>query len=226
MARLGKRPQWGNANVDQIVPELIKTIPAILWFSLTAGLLVLFRRQVMQLLDRLGSVEALGVKIVCMRESIEAALELAEKAPQWNVNVSPDDKRRVLDRARAHFDVFRGAQILWVDDQPENNINERRMFRQMDVDIDTATSNDRALEMLRRARYDLVVSDIARAGQQTTGLDLARQMHQESICIAVILYVGEYKSELGVPPYVFGITNRPDELLHLSLDALERKRSG
>jgi hypothetical protein len=27
-----------------------------------------------------------------------------------------------------------------------------------------------------------------------------------------------------IPPLAFGITNRPDELLHLTLDALERKR--
>jgi CheY-like chemotaxis protein len=212
-----------DAIVEQIWPELIKIIPALLWFSLAATMLVLFRTQLAEWLARLGTVEAMGVKIVCMRESIDAALQLAEKAPRWKVDVSPDDKRRALDRARTHFDVFRGAQILWVDDQPENNVNERRMFRQMDVDIDTTTSNDMALAILRKAPYDLVISDIARAGQQTTGVDLAREIAETGIGVPVILYVGEYKQELGVPPYVFGITNRPDQLLHLTLDTLERK---
>ena len=38
----------------------------------------------------------------------------------------------------------------------------------------------------------------------------------------VIFYVGVFEPERGVPGQAFGITNRPDELLHLTLDALER----
>jgi hypothetical protein len=80
-----------------------------------------------------------------MRESIEAALDLADKAPQWQVHVPPVDKRRALDRARSQYRLIKGAQFLWVDDKPENNVNERRMFRQLDVDIDTVTDNHKAL---------------------------------------------------------------------------------
>ena len=46
------------------------------------------------------------------------------------------------------------------------------MFRQLDVDIDTATNNEKALAALATAAYDLVISDIARPGQTTSGLAL------------------------------------------------------
>jgi CheY-like chemotaxis protein len=210
--------------VNEIWLELVRLIPALLWFALAVCLLILFRARLANLLTRLGTVEAMGIKLVCMRESIDAALELAEKAPEWQVHVPPEDKRRALDRARAQYRLIKGAQFLWVDDKPENNVNERRMFRQLDVDIDTATDNEKALAALAAA-YDLVISDIARPGQTSSGLDLTKHLHAHGLNVPVVFYVGDYRPELGVPPYAFGITNRPDELLHLCFDILSRKRN-
>jgi CheY-like chemotaxis protein len=210
--------------VNEIWLELVRLIPALLWFALAVCLLILFRARLANLLTRLGTVEAMGIKLVCMRESIDAALEFAEKAPEWQVHVPPEDKRRALDRARAQYRLIKGAQFLWVDDKPENNVNERRMFRQLDVDIDTATDNEKALAALAAA-YDLVISDIARPSQTSSGLDLTKHLHAHGLNVPVVFYVGDYRPELGVPPYAFGITNRPDELLHLCFDILSRKRS-
>ncbi len=41
----------------------------------------------------------------------------------------------------------------------------------------------------------------------------------------MIFYIGVVDPNKGVPVQAFGITNRPDELLHLTLDALERKKA-
>jgi hypothetical protein len=38
----------------------------------------------------------------------------------------------------------------------------------------------------------------------------------------VIFYLWDYKPELGTPAGAFGITKRPDKLLHLVIDALAR----
>lgn len=210
--------------MNEILLELVRLIPSLLWFALALCLLVVFRDRLQDLFARLTTVEAMGVKVICMRQSIDAALQLAEKAPQWRVHVPPEDKRRALDRARAQYPLIKGAQFLWVDDNPENNINERRMFRQLDVDIDTITDNRKALTALATAAYDLVISDIARPDQTSSGLDLTKDLHAQGSNIPVIFYVGDYRPDRGVPPYAFGITNRPDELLHLTLDILARKK--
>jgi CheY-like chemotaxis protein len=109
-----------------------------------------------------------------------------------------------------------------VDDHPENNQNERQMFRQLKVEVDSATSTEEALRMVRNGNYDLVLSDMNREGDATAGLTFLAQLRKEKTT-PVIFYVGVSETK-GVPAQAFGITNRPDELLHLTLDALERKK--
>ena len=150
------------------------------------------------------------------------AIELAEKSPQWKVEIPPAEKRQALRRARQRAGLFKGVQLLWVDDHPENNLNERRMFRQLGVDIDSAKSTEEALAMLAAAQYDVVFSDMARGDDADAGLDLLRQMLQRGSKVPLILYLGSFDADVGTPPRAFGATNRPDELLHLTLDALER----
>jgi CheY-like chemotaxis protein len=120
--------------------------------------------------------------------------------------------------------IFRNVQILWLDDHPENNLNERRMFRQLNAEIDIAKSTEEALEILKSSHYDLVISDMARGNEATAGLEFLEEFRKRNKMTPVIFYVGVYEPGKGVPGQSFGITNRPDELLHLTLDALERRK--
>lgn len=204
--------------------ELVKVIPSILWFLLFITALAVFYRPLRyELLPNLTGFSAMGVQVSFIRDSMDAAIELAQKSPQWNVEVSSAEKDQVLRRARKHLSIFRDAQILWVDDHPENNLNERRMFRQLRVEVDIAKTTEEALGMLKGGNYDLVLSDISRDQDATAGLKFLSQLKQEQPT-PVIFYVGVADTEKGVPAQAFGITNRPDELLHLTLDALERKK--
>lgn len=203
--------------------NIVELTSLLLWFSLVVAVLIVFYKPIRhELLPRLGGLNVMGVEFAFVEDSIDAAIELAEKNPQWKVEILPTDKKRVLNRAKQHLDIFRQAQILWVDDHPEHNVNERRMFRQLGAEIDIAKSTDEALEMLRNHGYDLVVSDMTRGDQATAGLDLLRQLRRDNKTAPVIFYIGVVDPEKGVPAQAFGITNRPDELLHLTLDALER----
>jgi CheY-like chemotaxis protein len=205
-------------------PELIKIIPSILWFLLLLVVVILFYKPIREdVIPHLTGFKALGVELSFVKEFIDAAIDLAEKSPQWKVEVSPQDKERVLRRARQHLDLLADALILWVDDHPENNLNERKMFRQLKAEVDTAKSTEEALSMLRRGNYDLVLSDISRGDDASAGLKLVAQLYQEKPT-PVIFYIGVIDPAKGVPPYTFGVTNRPDELLHLTLDALERRK--
>jgi len=47
---------------------------------------------------------------------------------------------------------------------------------------------------------------------------------QKERATPVIFYVDAIDPTKGVSPLAFGMTNRPDEFLHLTLDALERKK--
>ena len=205
--------------------ELVKLIPSILWFFFVVVLLVLFYRPIRDdLLPNLSSLKAGGVELSFVKESIDAALKLAEKSPQWEVKVSSEDKERVLTRAKKHLKVFRDARLLWVDDHPENNINELVMFGQLKVVTQTAKNTENALEMLKSGSYDLVISDMKRGRRVTAGLKFLEQFRKTDETTPVIFYLGDFDPKKGVPAQAFGITKRPDELLHLTLDALERKK--
>jgi CheY-like chemotaxis protein len=205
--------------------ELVRIIPSILWFFLVVALFVLFYKPIREdLLPNVRAFKAMGVEFSFVKESIDAALELAEKSPQWKVEVSSADKEQALRRARKHLSIFHDAQFLWVDDHPENNLNERRMFRQLKAEIDTARSTEEALGILKNSRYDLVISDMDRGDEPTAGLKFLEQFRKVDKTTPVIFYIGIFDAAKGVPAEAFGITNRPDELLHLTLDALERKR--
>jgi CheY-like chemotaxis protein len=134
------------------------------------------------------------------------------------------DRDLVLKRARTHLAVLQNSQILWMDDHPENNLNERKMFRQLKIDVDIAKSTEEALGILGIGTYDLILSDMAHDHDPTAGLSLLQQLPSEPKT-PVIFYVGIMDPSKGVPARAFGITNRPDELLHLTLDALERTKS-
>jgi len=205
--------------------ELIKIIPSILWLFLIIAVLIIFYRPIEELLKKLGGFEVWGVKLIVVRDSIDAAIELAEKSPQWKVEILPAERDLALKRTKQHINLFKGTQLLWVDDHPENNLNERRMFRQLNMDIDTAKSNEEALNMLNNGNYDLIISDMVRDNNTAAGIEFLQHLRKENKIIPVIFYVGVFDFKGGVPPLAFGITNRPDELLHLTLDVLERKKS-
>jgi CheY-like chemotaxis protein len=206
--------------------ELMESVSPILWFIFVLFIFILFYKRIRdELLPRLGGIKAAGVELSFVQNSIEAAIELGKKSEKWDVKVPAKDKKAALNRARRHLDTFRNTRILWADDYPENNRNERRMFRQLQADIDIATSSNEALEMLRCDIYDLVISDIARDDQDDPdGLQFLAELRKTGDDTPVIFYVGVMQAGKGVPENAFGITNRPDELLHLTLDALERNR--
>jgi CheY-like chemotaxis protein len=232
----------------QIIIELIKLIPSILWILLATLILILFYRPIRDMLfPRLSKFKVMGFEFSFLKDSMDAALakakehdesihkkvsttkkrgkiELAEKSPQWKIVVPPEAKQLVLNRALQHKEILNGAQILWVDDHPESNLNEQRMFKQLNVEMDTAKSTDQAIEMLKHTSYDVMLSDIARDDSPSDGLDFLEKFREMDTKTPVIFYVGVIDPTKSTPLKSFGITNRPDELLHLVLDALERKK--
>lgn len=68
------------------------------------------------------------------------------------------------------------GRILWVDDHPENNVDEKRFLEGQRMAVYNVTSSDDALELLAMYRYDAVVSDMGRNGNPLAGLDLVQAM--------------------------------------------------
>jgi CheY-like chemotaxis protein len=119
--------------------------------------------------------------------------------------------------------ALEGSNILWIDDHPEGNSTERRCFAALGMTVTTVESTQSALACLANEDFDLILSDVDREGSNHTGLDALPRVNAKAPTIPIILYIAALQPR-GVPHGAFGITNRPDELLHLCMDALERHR--
>lgn len=129
----------------------------------------------------------------------------------------------VARRAKIVRPLLIGARILWVDDQPGNNLYERTVLSSLGVSIDLALSTDEALYMIGHLRYDLILSDMKREGSHTAGLELLEQLSRPEFAPPIIFYMGQVDRRLSAPIGAFGMTDRPDELLHYAFDVLERR---
>ncbi len=114
------------------------------------------------------------------------------------------------------------AAVLWVDDRPENNRREIEILEVLGIRSTLAHTTDAALKHLSDPKFDMLLSDITRNGSSQAGFDLLEFARKQAPELPFIFYVGHADPKRGLPPYAFGMTDRPDELIHLVLDAIER----
>jgi len=208
-------------TVPDTTSQLIAILPELLWFCLAVIAMIIFYKPLTQLLLSLSNLKMGTVELSFVQKAMDSALELAKKSPQWNVSVSKEDKAIILARAKRNRAMIEGKKVLWVDDSPQNNINEIRMFRQLNIDVVSARSTPEALEMLSQDKFDVIFSDMARSSN-TSGIEMLAKLKTTTHKLPVIFYVGILNPDKGTPPGAFGLTNRPDELLHLFIDAMSR----
>ena len=215
--------------------RVLTALPPLLWAALAAYVVWLLRGSIAAALGRVTSLEAFSVKLAMSgTQAMTAAIDMARKNARWEIDVPAGAAATALERADRERKRLQGAEILWVDDYPSNNRNEMRMLAAFGVSITVAATSDEALAAQRMATaqsqpFSLVLSDIDRAlpvPDAGGGLAMLTRLRQEGFQQPVIFYVGRCDRSRGTPPDAFGITDRPDELLQMILDALARVRPG
>lgn len=127
-----------------------------------------------------------------------------------------------LRRASANPALLDKARVLWIDDHPGNNSWERRTLGTFGVEFVTVETTSSALDVLGREPFDAIISDIGR-DSGPSGLAALPALHAAAPGVRVIFYVGSLTA--GTPAGAFGIANDPEELLHLLMDVLARRRA-
>lgn len=195
---------------------LIGLVPHVIW----AGVALVALRwigidSIRSVLARLNKIGVAGLELG-FEADVEAAVEARGKA------ASVVQVGRVARRLAASGHLVRGARILWVDDEPDNNRLEARPLEAAGASIVFARSTDEAIDAAIRTPFDLVISDIKRGDDAVAGLRIPGALAARGVGVPVIFYVGQ--AQKPPPCDAFGISDRPDELLHLVLDCLARRR--
>jgi CheY-like chemotaxis protein len=208
--------------------KLIGAAPPLLWIAFAVYAFAKLHPQIAASFSRLSSFEGFGMKVSLAGQAMDAARAMAKKHRNWaDVEISAEDSRAALSRAQRERALLDGAEILWVDDLPANNRNEWEMFRQLGARITAAASTEEAMDALLIADdeakpFHVIVSDMARGDEKQAGLAMLEGLRRRRE--PVIFYIGTIARDRGTPAGAFGITNRPDQLVHLVLDALARVR--
>lgn len=190
---------------------------------------------VTSLTGRLRGLKVAGVELSFVEAKMEQAAAAAstnnvriESTVPKKIEITRADRERAIARAQRAGDALSGKRILWIDDEVTNNRLERMMLEAFGMTIEQVQDNAAAEKALRAGGHDLILSDIARGkdaqGQDILGgLDFLASHRTSSYRLPVIFYVSVVDEDRPLPPGAFGLTNRPDELLHLVVDALERR---
>jgi DNA-binding response OmpR family regulator len=80
------------------------------------------------------------------------------------------------------------GRVLWVDDHPENNVEERRFLRSRKIAVYEVATSEEALALLAMYDYRAVISDMNRNGRPLAGLELVREMRRRNDSTPFFLY--------------------------------------
>ncbi|GGI76701.1 hypothetical protein GCM10007978_12940 [Shewanella hanedai] len=113
-------------------------------------------------------------------------------SPSWFTSSIHHSKELVYSQSPAAI-----GRILWVDDNPDNNIKERAALREHDIGVYITTSTEEALLLLSIYGYEMVISDMGRGEDPIAGLKLLRQIRESGGKIPYIIYTINDTQELN-----------------------------
>ncbi|HEX5406599.1 MAG TPA: hypothetical protein VFX16_30370 [Pseudonocardiaceae bacterium] len=204
------------ADADPAWQRALQVTPAVLWPLVVVLVVLLFRRQIS---TKLRDIRSLKLSAVEAQFTDRLADVASNTAP-----VPLTAQKGAIGRAVRSRRWCEGKRILWVDDRPGNNHQLAEIIKDLlGVQIDLSTSTDDGMQLLRTAsNYAMIISDMARPESERAGLDLVRQALADGVYRPTVIYGSRDHMSIDTPAGVFGLTNRPDELLHYVIDICER----
>lgn len=194
--------------------ELIKVAPSILLYLAVLVLFLRYRKSVVEgILPKISNFKAFGIEASFVKEGIENA---ARTQNRTDVVVSPSLMKRI-----AHFPK-RPIRVLWIDDNPETVMYEAGILQTLGMQVEFAKTSANGWEKLRGYPFQLMVSDIRRGDDATAGLQFLKDLQAQQKHINVVFYVSQLDRTLPIPIGAFGITDDPNELIHLMMDGADR----
>jgi CheY-like chemotaxis protein len=119
----------------------------------------------------------------------------------------------------------KALRLLWVDDNPANNRLLVTAFRELGIEVTERTSTEAGLEAMREARFDLVITDMARPPDEEAGLTLLRAIRAEHPALPVVIHAARWAMAHRGEERALGadlITSNVDEVYAFVLKAARR----
>lgn len=156
------------------------------------------------------------------------------------VPMTDAEKKTITARFLQLSDQIKGTSILWVDDNnPYQAGAIKAVLEAAGVNVDLAVSTAEAFRWMHYSKYDVVITDLDRKndlGQNppepcynsntaptNAGCYFLKIAGAEPYHPFLIVYAGAIKTNLGMPPNAFAMTNHTYDLFNDILNAIISK---
>jgi len=163
--------------------------------------------------------------------TLTATASLAIASTKSSSETSPETIRSVVESVQEISGPTRQGfghthwrdHVLWVDDRPDNNINERAAFEAMGVSFTLALSTEAAITRLTEGKYAAIISDMGRIEGPREGYVLLDRIRSSGNPTPFFVYGSsnalEHKLETSEHGGQ-GCTNNPQELFRMVMRAM------
>lgn len=134
-----------------------------------------------------------------------------------------EDARVATEHGQARRETPSERVILWVDDNPDNNVWERRALEAYGVRFELATDTDQAMARLGTRPFAAIISDMGRRGDGHAGYTLLERVRTTGITVPYFIYAGSRAPEHvreALARGAQGTTNDPEELVEMVVGAI------
>jgi CheY-like chemotaxis protein len=158
--------------------------------------------------------------------TLTATASLAVASAKANTALSTSDLHSVVQTVqeagaaaeRTGDGPYWRNHILWVDDRPDNNVNERRAFEALGISFTLAISTSEALEELANKRFAAIISDMGRQEGAREGYVLLDAIRADGNNTPLFFYAASNLPEHARETLEHGgqgSTNNPQELFRM-----------
>jgi CheY-like chemotaxis protein len=145
--------------------------------------------------DSAGSLESEAQPIRSENDILREILDrvrMLERKITSGIRISSMDQRRGIPESYYESSyLLDNKLILWVDDNPTNNIPSQQFFERAGAKIEYALSTEDALSIIREkglGGFDLVITDMGRGSNPRAGVDLLRELGKMQFPAPVIVF--------------------------------------
>jgi CheY-like chemotaxis protein len=223
-----------TGQLADLITAVTELLGALAWPAVALYVIARFGESFRDFASNLSelTLKGAGLEATVKRRQVEAAAALGAatakavlqgSAPTVSAQEARFIARAVQSVSPSRARRLRSASVLWVDDHPDNNIYERRALEAFDIAFDISTSTAEALQKVGQRRYDLIISDLGRAGDKRAGVTLLQELRRQGNHTPYIIYSGPGAAFVRDEALRLGAaasTNRARELFESVLAAL------
>lgn len=224
-------------DLSKLLADIILLFQAISWPLIALFFLIYFRAPIKKFFESIGelSIKAGGFEATAKTQQNEASAYLGAAVVKNAAQDKGDQQISFEDNAREIANVvnknvtprtirkLEGTSVLWVDDNPSNNIYERRALEALGIRFIISTSTEDALQKVRTNNYNAIISDMGRLGDKQAGYTLLDALRKQGVRTPFIIYAGSNKPEHKAETIRrggTGTTNNPQELFGLVINSI------